>query len=484
MQLHCTRPGCSRPINFFSDLDDSTTLKTVQQKFCTHCGMPLILLGRYLPTKLLGQGGFGAAFLARDRYTPGLRQCVVKQFQPSGQLSPTQLQTAQDLFEREAEVLEQLGSQHPQIPDLFAYFELAVPNPYKGSEDKFFYLVQEFIDGKNLEEALAEKGKFSEADVLEVLRETLKVLQFVHENGSIHRDIKPSNVMRHRNGRFYLLDFGAVKFATKAAGSSKASTGIYSLGFAPPEQIAGDEVYPSTDLYALAVTCIMLLTGKQTKELFDAYKNVWKWQVYAQPSPRLASVLNKLLLPQPSQRYQSAAEVLEALTARSHPVVPPVAPQPVQSQPVQPVVTQQSAPLPIQPAVPPLPIAPPRSVPGFSTLELLGNAAFTGFEGGLLAIALFSLPLSPVINAGLWLVLSGILVLAQSRRIIEKVDLLILIAITLAVLLIFPGLSTALKLLSLNGFEGVLILAAFGGLVAIAVTAVFRLIYKLLSNIL
>lgn len=448
--------------------------------------MPLILLGRYLPTKLLGQGGFGAAFLARDRYTPGLRQCVVKQFQPSGQLSPAQLQTAQDLFEREAEVLEQLGSQHPQIPDLFAYFELAVPNPHKGVEDKFFYLVQEFIDGKNLEEELAEKSKFSESDVLEVLRETLKVLQFVHENGSIHRDIKPSNIMRHRNGRFYLLDFGAVKFATSAAAGSKASTGIYSLGFAPPEQIAGDEVYPSTDLYALAVTCVMLLTGKQTKELFDPYKNVWKWQIYAQPSPRLANILNKLLLPLPSQRYQSAAEVREALV--SQPIARPSAASPT-SQPSQPI---QPAPLPtpvvslpIQPSVSvPTPAVSPRPIPAFSTLELLGNAAFTGFEGGLLAIALFSLPLAPMISAVLWLVLSGILVLAQSRRIIEKVDLLILIAITLVVILIFPGLSTALKVLSLNGFVGVLILAAFGGLVAIAVTAVFRLIYKLLSNFL
>ncbi|MGV0026603.1 protein kinase domain-containing protein [Phormidesmis priestleyi] len=487
MQLHCTRPGCSRPTNFFSDLDDSTTLKTVQQKFCTHCGMPLILLGRYLPTKLLGQGGFGAAFLARDRYTPGLRQCVVKQFQPSGQLSPAQLQTAQDLFEREAEVLEQLGSQHPQIPDLFAYFELAVPNPYKGAEDKFFYLVQEFIDGKNLEEELVEKGKFSESDVLEVLQETLKVLQFVHENGSIHRDIKPSNIMRHRNGRFYLLDFGAVKFATSAAAGSKASTGIYSLGFAPPEQVAGDEVYPSTDLYALAVTCVMLLTGKQTKELFDAYKNVWKWQIYAQPSPRLANILNKLLLPLPSQRYQSATEVLEALTTSQPVVRPPVAPPiPQPSQPIQPSpLPTPSVPLPIQPSASlPTPVAPPRSIPTFSTLELLGNAAFTGFEGGLLAIALFSLPIAPMLSAALWLVLSVILVLAQSRRIIEKVDLLILITITLAAILIFPGLSTVLKLLSLNGFVGVLILAAFGGLVAIAVTAVFRLIYKLLSNFL
>jgi serine/threonine-protein kinase len=116
MEIYCTRPSCPRPQNHFPDLDNKATLKTAQQKYCTSCGMPLILVGRYLPLKLLGQGGFGAAFLARDRYTPAMRQCVVKQFQPSGDLNPQQFQMAQDLFEREAEVLEQLGCRHPQIP--------------------------------------------------------------------------------------------------------------------------------------------------------------------------------------------------------------------------------------------------------------------------------------------------------------------------------------------------------------------------------
>lgn len=104
MEVYCTRSGCPRPQNHFADLDNSATLKTVQQKYCTCCGMPLILMGRYLPIQLLGQGGFGAAFLARDRHTPGMRQCVVKQFKPTGDFSATQLAKAQKLFEREAAV--------------------------------------------------------------------------------------------------------------------------------------------------------------------------------------------------------------------------------------------------------------------------------------------------------------------------------------------------------------------------------------------
>lgn len=127
MEIYCTRPQCPRPQNHFVDLDDNATLRTAQQKYCTACGMPLILAGRYLPIKLLGRGGFGAAFLSHDRYTPLMRQCVVKQFLPAGNLSSTQLQLAQDLFEREAVVLEEIGSQHDQIPDLFAYFPVTVP---------------------------------------------------------------------------------------------------------------------------------------------------------------------------------------------------------------------------------------------------------------------------------------------------------------------------------------------------------------------
>ncbi|MBW3587001.1 MAG: serine/threonine protein kinase, partial [Cyanobacteria bacterium 0813] len=316
MEVYCTRPGCPRPQNYFPDLDDSSRLKTVQQKFCTACGMPMILSGRYLPVRLLGQGGFGAAFLARDRYTPAMRQCVAKLLQPSVSLTPAQLKIAQTLFEREAAVLEELGNEHSQIPSLLAFFELTVTSLQQGKNDQFFYLVQEFIDGENLEDELAVKGKFSEIQTVEVLREILKILDFVHSRGSIHRDIKPANIMRGKNGRLYLLDFGAVKQVTQSVGSVKASTGIYSLGYAPPEQMSGQEVYPATDLYALGVTCITLLSGLQPAELFDSYRNEWNWHSRVQVSSRLAHVLDRMLLSAPSQRFQSASEVEAALMSQ------------------------------------------------------------------------------------------------------------------------------------------------------------------------
>ena len=362
MEIYCTRPGCARPQNHFPDLDDTAKLKAVQQKFCMACGMPLILDNRYVPTKLLGQGGFGAAFAARDRRTPNMRYCVVKQFQPAGTLSPAQLQTAQGLFEREAEVLEKLGNRHPQIPDLLAFFSLDVPGLAVGQADQFFYIVQEFVDGQNMEELLAAKGRFSEAEVLAILAEMLKILKFVHENDSIHRDIKPSNIMRHRDGRLFLLDFGAVKQVTAAAQPGRASTGIYSLGFAPPEQMRGDKVYPSTDLYALAVTCLMLLTGKQPEDLHDPYSDTWNWRGYAQVSDRLEAVLNRMLLPSPNQRFASAQEVLDALDPRLPPSGSPLPLSPLSTR-LQPAPLGFAAAAAHQPAPIAAPVAQPVAQP-------------------------------------------------------------------------------------------------------------------------
>lgn len=458
MEIYCTRPGCPRPLNHFVDLDDKVTLKTAQQKFCTACGMPLILAGRYIPSRLLGQGGFGAAFLARDRFTPAMRPCVVKQFQPSGDLNPPQLKIAQDLFEREAETLEQLGSTHPQIPDLFAFFPLATPGIQAGKEDQFFYLVQEFIDGQDLEAELRTKGKFSESEVLMVLQEILNVLKFVHQNGSIHRDLKPSNIMRDRKGRLFLLDFGAVKQKVNQAagvgGGSNRSTGIFTPGYAPPEQMAGAEVYPSSDLYALAATCIHLLTGTHPQDLYDGYNNAWNWRTQAQVSDHLGDVLDRMLLSVPNQRFQSAQEVLEALA-------PPVV-----------VVTPTSSSVTPQQSVTP----PVVRKPAFSIVEILRGGAFTGFEGGLLFIALSRFLGSSGISIGLLAVIVVGLIFAQYRRLIEGKDLLILAGITGVVVVFFLR----------GGFPiGIAIaIAVLAGLGGVAVTAIFRLVYLLISRFL
>jgi serine/threonine protein kinase len=495
MEIYCTRPGCSHPLNTFSDLDDPSHLKTVQQKYCLNCEMPLILAGRYLPSQLLGKGGFGSAFLARDRYTPGMRQCVAKQFQPSGDLSPKALDVAQTLFEREAVALEELGYHHEQIPQLYAFFPLIVPNQLTGKDDQFFYLVQEYINGETIEAELAHKGIYSEAEVRAILEDLLRVLQYVHDNGSIHRDIKPSNIIRARNGRLYLLDFGAVKQVTSVVSNQPGrSTGIYSMGFAPPEQMSGGQVYPSTDLYAFAATCINLLTGKPPEELFESFDSSWNWQAHApHASQELIDILNRMLLPTPKDRFQSANEVLEALgatpTSPPQPQVHPATPVNPPVSPASPAVTsaptsppypmpppiQEATPAPVAQHSPPPPLTPAIGKSRFSLLEVLFSAAFVGFEGALLVIILKSLyPPSGMIVA---FMLVAALVYALYRRIVEGKDLWILPLVTL------PILSLARFRGGLS-FPDVLIVAILTAAAAIAITALFRLIYLLLRRLL
>jgi serine/threonine protein kinase len=459
MELYCTRPGCHQPQNTFADLDDAAALKALKQKYCMTCGMPLLLEGRYLTVNLLGEGGFGAAFGARDRLTPKMRPCVVKQFKPAAQLNKTQLQTARDLFDREAEVLEQLGTDHPQIPNLFAFFELAVPNQTTGGADQFFYLVQEFIDGENLEQELARRGQYSEVEMLEVLTEILKVLDFIHGHGVIHRDIKPSNIMRHRNGKLYLLDFGAIKNVAQPG-----STVIFSHGFAPPEQMYGQQIFFSSDLYALAATCVLLVTGRKSDELFDSAQNIWHWQQYASVSDRTAAVLNKMLCMVPADRFQSASETLIALAAESSPVHKRVVSNNLSSG-NNAQLPASSLPSSAQPLTKP----PLHRLP---LLEYIGNAAFLGYESGLLVLAIGKLGLSSPLSVVIWLLTAGVLAYLQWLHIIEKLDLLVIAGITggLVFFLWNPGLQ-------------ILFTATMGGaFVLVNIALIFRLVYRLLSR--
>jgi len=408
------------------------------------------------------------------------------------------MQMAQSLFQREAAVLEDLGNRHPQIPDLYAFFPLIVPGLKPGNQEEYFYLVQEFIDGEDLEQTLAREGQIAASEVVGILVSMLKVLDFVHTNGTIHRDIKPSNIMQHRNGKLYLLDFGAVKQVTAQGGGR--STGIYSLGFAPPEQMAGGTVYPSTDLYALAVTCITLLTGKEVKDLYDSYNNTWAWRAHGQVNDAIADVLDRMLLPTPNQRYANAKEVLEALrsavsqaasggtttgvgatggsqstpTALQSPSGKKAASQ-VKASAGQSAAVGGSAATAAQTS----PLATPTAISAVPLVDFLGGAAFMGIEGGLLAIALVSLLGTTWLGSGAWLLLLGGLLLLQVKRVIERFDLVIIALVTLAVVLLFPPLQAII--VSPAPRVTVVVLAIMAGLAAVAIGTLFRLIYRVLS---
>lgn len=289
--VYCLNLNCQQPHN-----EDSNNI-------CDSCGSNLLLRDRFCAIKVIGQGGFGKTYLASDSADGSL--CVVKQFSyPSSS-------TALRLFAEEAQRLKFLGS-HPQIPSFIDYVE----------QEKQYFIVQEYIEGNNLEEELATNGAFSEALVEQLLTDILPVIEFVHEGGVIHRDIKPENIIRRksdsaertlREHSLYLVDFGAAKRATETS-LAKTGTTIGSAGYAAPEQTFGKAVIGS-DLYSLGVTCVHLLTGLHPFDLIDSASGDWVWRDYLKEpvSNRLGQIFDKLLERGTRQRYQSAAEVLQDL---------------------------------------------------------------------------------------------------------------------------------------------------------------------------
>jgi WD40 repeat protein/tRNA A-37 threonylcarbamoyl transferase component Bud32 len=287
---YCLNPICQQPQN-----PDSA-------KFCQNCGTKLLLGDRYRPLKVIGQGGFGKTFLAVDEAESHKPYCVIKQSLPP-RLNNLSSQRVAQLFRREAERLAELG-QHLQIPELLDHFEA----------DDAQYLVQEFIDGQNLEDVLTEGGPFNEAEILQVLEDILPVLQFIHEHQVIHRDIKPENIIcPYQGDKLVLVDFGAAKYATGTA-LARTGTVIGSAGYVAPEQAMGRAEFGS-DLYSLGVTCIHLLTEMHPFDLYSISEDRWVWQQYlAEPiSERLQRILDRMLQRATSRRYRTATAVLHDL---------------------------------------------------------------------------------------------------------------------------------------------------------------------------
>ncbi|NER93371.1 MAG: serine/threonine protein kinase [Symploca sp. SIO1B1] len=300
-------------------------------RFCTTCGENLVsnkihsglILGdRYRIVRQLGQGGFGRTYLAADlsRFS---ELCVLKEFAPHFQGTYAS-RKAQQLFEREAKVLHRL--QHPQIPQFRELFQVQ-----QQGKDSLF-LVQDFVVGQTyhaLLMALKSQGhRFSEAEVTQLLLKILPVLTYIHSEGVIHRDIAPDNLMlRSSDGEPVLIDFGGVKQVAMSVArefqgtifdtNKIPATRVGKLGYAPPEQLQQGMASPNSDLYALAATALVLLTGKEPTQLIEPQSLNWNWRQEVELSPRLGDILDRMLQRKPSDRFGNATDVLQALTNQS-----------------------------------------------------------------------------------------------------------------------------------------------------------------------
>ncbi len=261
----------------------------------------LTLVQRYHIQEVIGVGGMGSVYRARDLHFPNVTKLVAVKEMINMAPDPLVRQTIVQNFEREANLLATLN--HPSIPRIYDYF----------TEDDRSYLVLEFIHGKDLEAIINDTNGFlSEEQVLGWAIELCDVLSFLHAHRPdpiIFRDMKPSNIMINSAGDVILVDFGIARtFQTGQKG-----TMIGTEGYSPPEQYRG-EASPTADLYALGATIHHGLTRRDPRlepPFSFAERPVRK--INPRVSPELEAVINTALAYNPSDRFPDAEAMKMAL---------------------------------------------------------------------------------------------------------------------------------------------------------------------------
>lgn len=267
-----------------------------------------VLNNRYEIVRRIGGGGMGAVYLAKDRNL-GEAQRAVKEMIESN-IDDAQHEKAIADFKRESLLLTEL--EHPSIPTVYDYF-------YDDGSERF-YLVMKFIPGSDLASRLRASpgGRIDEMAVTEWGIQVADVLHYLHTRPQpiIYRDLKPANLMLDSNvNRIMLIDFGIARWVNK---KEKGVTAVGTMGYAPPELFSG-QADARVDIYSLGATMFHLLTGSDPQDnpllIFDFTKNPRPRQI----NPALSSEMERLLIRsveyKPEHRYQSGAEMRDALAA-------------------------------------------------------------------------------------------------------------------------------------------------------------------------
>ena len=253
-----------------------------------------VLNQNYRLQEVLGKGGSGTTYAAQHLATNQLVALKI--------LSLNHLQDWKqlELFEREAQVLENLN--HLHIPNYIEYFAV---------EDSFC-IVQELAPGKSLAELVRSGKRFKEAEVKDIATQILETLIYLHSQKPpvIHRDIKPENIILDRTGKVFLVDFGAVQ-NTYHSTLARGSTVVGTFGYMAPEQFMGQAV-PATDLYGLGATLLFLLTHRSPAELPTEELKI-DVSACTQVSEHLTEWLEKMVEPDVADRFSSAKQALSGL---------------------------------------------------------------------------------------------------------------------------------------------------------------------------
>jgi serine/threonine-protein kinase len=270
-----------------------------------------VQLGPYLVGSLLGRGGMGEVY--RGEHISLKRQVAIKAL-------PRELaqnEEARLRFEREAQIVA--GFKHPNIVNVFDFGE------YEG----MFYMVMEFLDGKELSHVLRTRGAMPLAEAAPILRDIASALDYAHGQGMVHRDVKPSNVMMQpvndQTSSAVLMDFGIAKIVSGNSGLTQTGT-MGTLDYMAPEQImSAREVTQAADVYSLGILAYQMLTGELPFKGNNAGQVLYGHLQKPVPDPRefvpdlplyVVQALQRALAKAPEDRYATAGEFVAALQSR------------------------------------------------------------------------------------------------------------------------------------------------------------------------
>lgn len=246
----------------------------------------------YTLEKPLAAGSFGQTYLAHTEKAP----CVIKMLA----LHRSEDWKCIDLFERESKLLKHLD--HPHIPNYIDSFTL------QDDQETYFLLVQEYVRGKTLTEWLEDGRRFQYAEILALAWQAADILTYLHhfQPPIIHRDLKPSNFMLDENDKLWIIDFGAVRDTLLTQGT-RGSTIIGTFGYMPMEQYEG-RAQPASDLYALGMTLIYLLTRQEPSQL-PKHQLKPEFRSRCQVPESFSRVLDRLVELDLHHRYRSAEKL-------------------------------------------------------------------------------------------------------------------------------------------------------------------------------
>lgn len=307
---------------------------------CDRCGRPsrgtddgdvltlpagTVLHGRYLLGRVLGHGGFGVTYLARDGELDA--RVAIKEYLPRGEAtrnrdgstvrprSPGERDSfvqGLESFLKEARALAQLRKE-PNVVTVYDVF------PANGTG----YMVMEYLDGMTAEDLLRRnQGRLSEADALRIALPVLDALRASHARGIIHRDIKPANIYVTKEGPVFLLDFGEARYVTGAA--TRSVSAVLTEGFAPPEQYVRSTPQDwSVDVYAVGATLWRMMSGRippgalerQRGTSIPALRDLLGERV----SLAVSNAVSRAMSLDPMDRFRSVRELQLALTGRAEP---------------------------------------------------------------------------------------------------------------------------------------------------------------------